>query len=450
MERTPLEATSISRLSLYAVATGALTGLGVAGLNWAVILTERLVFGVDHLHNPDPTSAVPPIRLSLTLVALGIVLSWAWFIVDRWGEKQVSVPAAMYGTRMPLLVTTASAFIQVMSVASGAPVGRENAPRLIGGLAGSRLSSLSKLDAKARRLLVAAAAGAGLGATFHLPLAGAIFALELLLVEMSAQAVIAVMLTSATAAAVTGIFVEPHPVYHSVPVTEDGAVLAIAVVVGAATGLFGHWFGQAARAAVRSRATGTAMLWQMPLGFVVLALMSYLVPGVSANARFTTDSMLTTQDAAIGLLLIGLLRVVAILLSFRIGVIGGTLTPAFGLGAIFGALVGLALHPLFPDVPFGVFAVLGAAAFLSTAMAAPMFGLIAAVEFTDMAAQGYLPVFVAVCAAALAVRLWGLAVHDEKRLAPFTSALFAGGVDKPGEKPGKKRVEKPASGAPGA
>lgn len=424
VERTPLERTSISRLSVYSVITGALTGVGVAALNWSVIFTERIVFGVDHLHNQDPTSAVSPLRHSLTLIVLGLVLSWAWFLLDRFGKQQVSVPDAMHGRTMPLLATTASAFIQVMSVAAGAPVGRENAPRLLGGLAGSRISARSKLDSASRRILVAAAAGAGLGATFHLPLAGAIFALELLLVSMSTQAVIAVMLTSATATAVTGIFVEPHPVYHSVPVTESSTTLIIAVAVGAIAGLAGHLFGKAARSAVKSRAIGRQVLWQMPLGFAALALMSYLVPGVGTNARFTTDSVLTSQDAAAGLLLIGALRVLAILIAFRVGVVGGTLTPAFGLGAISGALIGVLLHPLFPAIPYGVFAVLGAAAFLSTAMAAPMFGMIAAIEFTDMAAQGYLPVFVAVCAAALAVRLWGLFTHDERKLVPFTSALF--------------------------
>lgn len=424
MERTPLERTSISRLSWYAVLIGALTGVGVAALNWAVIGTERLVFGVDHLTNHDPTSAVSPLRLSLTLILLGFVLSWAWFVVQRFGSEQVSVPTAMRGTRMPVLATVAAAFIQVMSVASGAPVGRENAPRLLGGLAGSRISSLTHLDDAARRLLVAAAAGAGLGATFHLPLAGALFTLEILLVEMSTQAVIAAMLTSAKAAAVMGFLVEPHPVYHSVQVMESLTTILIAIVVGAIAGLAGHLFGRAARSAVKHRATGTTILWAMPLGFVALAIMSYLVPGVSANARFTTDSVLTSQEAAAGLLLIGILRVAAILLSFRVGVVGGTLTPAFGLGAICGALIGAILHPLFPTIPFGVFAVLGAAAFLSTAMAAPMFGMIAAIEFTDMAAQGYLPVFVAVVAAALAVRMWGLLTHDEQKLAPFTSALF--------------------------
>ncbi|QMV85930.1 chloride channel protein [Corynebacterium hindlerae] len=424
MERLPLEHTSISRLSLYAVITGALTGLGVAALNWAVIFTERAVFGVDHLVNHDPTSAVSPLRLSLTLIGLGFILSWAWFLLDRSGSEQVSVPEAMFGKKMPVLTTLCSAFIQVMSVAAGAQVGRENAPRLMGALWGSRLAVALRIDPTARRLLVASAAGAGLGASFHLPLAGAIFTLELLLVEMSAQAVITAMLTSATAAAVTGIFVEPHPVYHSVPVAESMATIVIALVVGAFTGLLGHWFGALARSAVKHRARGRQLLWQMPLGFAVLAVISYVVPGVSANARFTTDSIFTAQSAAFGLLLLGALRMCVILLSFRVGVIGGTLTPAFGLGAIFGSLLGLALHPLFPEIPFGAFAILGAAAFLSTAMAAPMFGMIAAIEFTDMAAQGYLPVFVAVVAAALSVRFWGLLIQKEQKLAPFTSALF--------------------------
>ncbi|MEJ5928404.1 chloride channel protein [Corynebacterium sp. H128] len=425
MDRVPLEHTSISRLSLFAVLSGLVTGLAVAALNWSVILVERAVFGTDHLVSPDPTAVVSPKRLALTLIGLGCVLSWARYLMDRYSEP-VSVPAAMYGKRMPLLATICSAFIQVMSVAAGASVGRENAPRIIGGLSASRLAVWSKLDHDARRLLIGATAGAGLGATFHLPLAGAIFALELLLMEMSAQAVITVMLTSATAAAVTGVFVTPHPVYHSVPVQESAATLAVAAIVGLVAGLLGHWFGKAARLAVQHRASGTALLWQMPLGFVLLAVVSYFVPGVSTNARFTTDTVLSGDNIALGLLLVGVLRVGAILLSFRIGVIGGTLTPAFGLGAITGALIGIALQPLLPGVPIGAFALLGAAAFLSTAMAAPMFGLIAAIEFTDMAAQGYLPVFVSVVAAALAVRVWGRLRHDEQRLAPFTSALFAG------------------------
>ena len=71
---------------------------------------------------------------------------------------------------------------------------------------------------------------------------------------------------------------------------------------------------------------------------------------------------------------------------------------------------------------------MGAGAFLSTTMAAPMFGVIAAIEFTDMPAHGYLPMFVAVVGAALAVRLWGIITNKNQRIQPFTS----GGMDRRG------------------
>ncbi|MDU0478879.1 chloride channel protein [Staphylococcus chromogenes] len=424
IERTPIEATPLNRMAALAVCTGAITGLIVAGLNWTVILCERAIYGVDHLHNPDPTSQVSPVRAALTLVCVGCVLSWAWFLLRKFGRKQVGVPNAMNGRPMPVVETLLSAFLQVASVAAGAPVGRENAPRLAGGLSGSWLATKLGLDIHARRLLVASAAGAGLGATFHLPLAGALFALELLLVEMSTRSVVTTMLTSATAAAVTGIFVEPHPVYHSVDVTENWATLSSAVIVGLVAGLVGHWFGVLARKAVAASPQDGRILWQMPLAFTLFALAALAVPGTSSNARYMADTMLTDGLPVATLCLIGVLRFGATLLCLRVGVVGGTLTPAFGLGAIVGALLGVLVSPLAPEVPLGVFALLGAAAFLSTAMAAPLFGLVAAVEFTDMAAQGYLPVFVSVASAAIAVRIWGIVVHRDQRLEPFTSALW--------------------------
>lgn len=424
IERTPIEATALSRLSILAVIAGALTGLIVTCLNWTVIGVERAVYGVDHLHNPDPTSAVSDVRSAVTLVALGCVLSWAWYALRRFGRKQVGVPNAMNGRPMPVVETLLSAFLQVGAVAAGAPVGRENAPRLAGGLTGSWLANRLRLDIHARRLLIAAAAGAGLAATFHLPLAGALFALELLLVEMSTRSVVVTMLASATAVTVTGIFVEPHPIYHSVPVAESWPTLLAAVVVGTLAGLVGHWFGVLARKAVAASPRDARLLWQLPLAFAAFALAALCVPGTSSNARYMADTMLTDGLPVATLALIGTLRFAATLLCFRVGVVGGTLTPAFGLGAIVGALLGVGLAPLAPGVPLGVFALLGAAAFLSTAMAAPLFGLIAAIEFTDLAAQGYLPVFVAVASAAIAVRMWGVLVHREQRLAPFTSALW--------------------------
>ena len=317
-------------------------------------------------------------------------------------------------------------FLQVISVAAGAPVGRENAPRVAGGLSASWIATTFKLDPQARRILIASAAGAGLAASFHLPLAGALFALELLLVEMTTRAVVTTMLTSAIAVAVTSIFIEPHPIFSTVELNETPAMLGAALIVGIIAGMLGHWFGIAARKAVAARPRGAAILWQMPLAFTVVAVISYLVPGVSANGRWAADTIFTTGLPVATLLLFVVLRMGIVIMCFRVGTVGGNLTPAFSLGATTGAIIGIALAGLFPSLSLSAFAIMGAGAFLSTTMAAPMFGMIAAIEFTDMPAQGYLPMFVAVVGAALAVRLWGIITNKNQRIQPFTSAAWTG------------------------
>ncbi|MEZ2121490.1 MULTISPECIES: chloride channel protein [unclassified Corynebacterium] len=416
--------TPLNRLAVMAIIAGTLTGVLVAAGNHLIVLTEQWIYGANHLIVLDPGSNVSPGRLALTLICVGIVTSWIWYLLERFGRPAVSVPGAMHGNPMPLFETSLSAFTQVVSVAAGAPVGRENAPRLMGGMVASRLATALSIDAGARRILVASAAGAGLAASFHLPLAGALFALELLLVEMSTRTVVTTMLTSATAVATTALFVEPHPIYHTVPLNEHPRTLLAAILVGAVSGISGHWFGILARKAAASRPRDANILWEMPFVFTLCAIAAYFLPGVSANGRWAAETVFTAGLPIGILVLLGIARGVIILACFRAGTVGGTLTPAFALGALTGGVIGIICQPLFPDVPVAAFALLGAGAFLSTTMAAPMFGMIAAVEFTDLPAQGYLAMFVAVITAALAVRVWGLIVNKDQRQLPFTYAAW--------------------------
>lgn len=424
-KRTPVTQIPLNRLAVIAAIIGVLTGLFVAGLNWAVIWVERLIYGSDHLDNSDPTANVSPARLALTLVVLGLLTSWAWYLVHRLGEKEVSVPGAMRGEKMPVRGTIASAVLQVTTVAGGAPIGQENAPRIAGALVADRFSRWLELDSESKRILIAAAAGAGLGASFHLPLAGALFALEVLLVEMSTRTVVITMVTTVAAVATTGLFVETPAVFTTVPLTESPAMLIAAILAGIVAGMAGHWFSQLANRAAASSPQGAHILWQLPLGFLAIAAIAYFVPGAVANARWTADTVLGEGLLLPTLLLFAALRLLVFLIAFRVGTVGGTLIPAFALGAMIGAVVGSVLEPLL-GVPVAAFALLGAAAFLSTTMAAPLFGMIAAIEFTDMEPQGYLPVFLAVASAVLTVRVWSVLTDREQWAIPVTYASWTG------------------------
>ena len=123
-DRAWLTETPMNRLAAYSIIAGVVTGVLVAGVNWAVILTERAVFGVDHLQVLSPAESVTPTRLAITLIGVGIVTAVLWFLLDRFGRPQVAVPGAMQGKDMPVVTTLLSAFLQVCSSAAGAPIGR--------------------------------------------------------------------------------------------------------------------------------------------------------------------------------------------------------------------------------------------------------------------------------------------------------------------------------------
>lgn len=445
-DRTPLAKIPLNRLAIIALIIGIGTGLFVAALKLSKIWVERVVYGADHLHNQNQIAQTSPLRLAITLVILGFVSSWAWFFVHRPsrrsshgpaskaenggqnGEKasptEVSVVGAMRGEKMPFYRTVVSAFLQSITVAAGAPVGAENAPRIAGSWVAEKFSSSLQLDLEAKRILVAAAAGAGLGASFHLPLAGVLFTLEVLLAEATTRAVVISIITTAAAVATTGYFVDTPDVYNAVSLTESPGIMLAAPIVGAIAGLGGHWFSRAANKAAAAAPKGSKILWQMPLGFAGIAAVAYLYPTSVANPRWVADTMLSGGLVFSVIILLLVLRTVLFLVAFRVGMVGGNLIPAFALGALVGGGVGKLLEPL-TGVPVAAFALLGAAAFLAATMAAPLFGLIAAVEFTDMEPQGYLSIFVAVAAAIIVVRLW-LVITQGRQAIPVTYASWTG------------------------
>jgi CIC family chloride channel protein len=92
--------------------------------------------------------------------------------------------------------------IQVTSVGLGASIGKEVAPRELSAMAGSKLVGWFRIDARWSMILVASAAGAGLAAVYNVPLAGALFAIEILLARFSAGAAVVALSISAIATVV--------------------------------------------------------------------------------------------------------------------------------------------------------------------------------------------------------------------------------------------------------
>jgi H+/Cl- antiporter ClcA len=239
------------------------------------------------------------------------------------------------------------AVLQVLLVGSGASLGREGAPRQLSAALGDLGTSRWALTPRDREILLACAAGAGLGAVYSVPLGGAIFAVRILLKTWHPRALGTALITSSLAVAVSAPVTHlkhslswPDPSLSYLFVFLACAIAPLAVAIGLV-------FDKLMTAA---RPTPQIRSWMLvPMiaaAGLATGVCSIWFPELPGNGRsiltVSVDSGLTLGGAAVILLLKPLLTA----LYLRGGAIGGLLTPALATGAAAGTVVTLTINHL--------------------------------------------------------------------------------------------------------
>ena len=369
------------RFAIATLFTGVISGLvGLACihlLHWIQALAWDMHSGTLL----EAVSAASPARRVLNLVLGGIFGAASWFFLFRRSRAITSVSAAVGGTPMPPLRATWHALTQVLIVGLGASVGREVAPREMAAAFSAAAADRLKLTPGDRRIIVACGAGAGLAAVYSIPISGAIYTLEILLVSRSRRAVAAAFCTSAIAVLISTGFTRPTP-FYSVPTV-------FAAFVGPLLGAAGWAFKQAVARVGAARPRDWRLLASLPTASFLVGVIAVWVPSVLGNGQASAQTQFDAvwaTGAGLGIAALVLAaKTVTTFLTIRAGGWGGVLTPAVALGAGIGAVIGLPWAAAWPGSQVAAFAFIGAAAFLGASMNAPFTGLILVIEFT---AQG--------------------------------------------------------------
>lgn len=389
------------RYSLLVAALGVLAGLAAIALTSVLHATELLVYGVAEEHGLVLTDGVPRWRSSLAVAAVAIVLALAWWGLRARSRDLIGVAGMVAGRRAPVIGTTLNTMLQMVGVGAGLPIGREVAPRELAGMITSRLALVIGLDDRARRILTAAAAGAALGAVYQVPLGGAIFAVELLLAEISTRIMATCLAMSAIAVVVSRLSISPEPQYAApMLVSTDPHVLVWAVVVGLLLGPVGGWFGDLSSLVKKHSQRGRRTLITLPVAGLLVAVIAWFLPLVLGNGRSAAQAAFLGVGLGVaGATLVG--KTLATLLTLRAGAVGGTLAPAIAIGALGGTVIGQLAASAVPDLtmPVPVFAVLGAAAVLATSLRGPATGMLMIAGVTGQGHNAYAALAVAVGAA---------------------------------------------------
>ena len=376
----------------FAVAT-LLTGViaGLVGLACIHLLhwIQALAWDMHSGTLLEAVSATSPARRVLNLSLGGILGAASWFFLFRRSRAITSVSAAVGGTPMPPLRATWHALTQVLIVGLGASVGREVAPREMAAAFSAAAANRLGLTPEDRRIIVACGAGAGLAAVYSIPISGAIYTLEILLVSRSRRAVAAAFCTSAIAVLISTGFTRPTPFYSVPTLTPSLSLTVFAALIGPLLGATGWAFKQAVARVSAARPRDWRLLASLPTASFLVGVIAVWVPSVLGNGQASAQTQFDAvwaTGAGLGLAALVLAaKTVTTFLTIRAGGWGGVLTPAVALGAGIGAVIGLPWAAAWPGSQVAAFAFIGAAAFLGASMNAPFTGLILVIEFT---AQG--------------------------------------------------------------
>ncbi len=386
----------------------ALVGVG-AGIGGAVVYLglhtlQHLAFGYSEGTFYEGLLEAPPANRVIALAVAGVIGGVGWWGLRAWGRRSpanavVSVEQAVDGRRMPAVATLANAALQIVIVGLGASIGREVAPREIAALWADWLTRKAGVTARERRILVACGAGAGLAAVYSVPLGGAVFAVEILLAELSFATVLPAFAVSAVGALVARLVVPVNPLYVMPQVKLTPSILVFSVIAGPLFGFAAVAFVRLARYAQARRPTSWGIVIVMPLVFTAVGVASLWLPGILGNGRALGQLSLAASLPVLIILVTTVVKTGATVATIGAGAAGGTLTPSLAIGAGLGLATGSLWAELWPGSALPGFALLGAAAFLAVSMRAPLTGLVLVIEFTNQGPQLLAPLMLCIAGA---------------------------------------------------
>jgi CIC family chloride channel protein len=348
------------------------------------------------VHDPvqEEQSFAPLQRLLVPAVGglfAGLILHWGLRIVGKQGSSDMLEAVVAGDGRLPLRTQLVKAASALMSIVSGASIGREGGIVQLSATVASKLGQWAKWPPYRLRLLVGCGASAGIAAVYSAPITGAVFASLIVLGNFSMNLFAPLVCASVAATLTSWIFFGPER-WYNVPKFPPMTVgdLPWFVVMGLLCGIVAAIF-------LKSLRFSTARLEKIRLPLYVKVALAGLItgaiaiqfPGICGNGYDVTNDTLTgiyqnNPDALPHLSALFVLKLVATAIAVGAGTVGGVFTPTLFLGATAGALFGVAVHDIngAMNLPVGAFALAGMGATLSGTTKSPLLAIIMVFEIS--------------------------------------------------------------------
>ena len=305
------------------------------------------------------------------------------------GVPEVMLAVAENGGRIRPRVTVVKALASAICIGSGGSVGREGPIVQIGSAVASTLGQVVRMPESRLRLLVACGAAGGISATFNAPLAGVFFGLELILREVSAEALVAVLLSSMAADVVGQAAFGRQPFFALPPALLPSAWdYLLCAALGLAAGLVGIGFAKVLYRIedVCDWAWRGKPEWLRPVaGGALLGVLLLAIPQLYGVGYPVVQLAVGGGYAIWFLLALMVGKMLSASLTIGIGGSGGVFAPSLFIGAMLGTAFGFAVQHLVGPAaagPVAAYGMVGMGATFAGAARAPLTSISSTLEMT--------------------------------------------------------------------
>lgn len=358
--------------------------LHLIGLITNLALFHRFGWSIprfDHLHRSG--------WIVLAAVVGGLIVA----VMAKWAPliKGHGIPEAMEAvltkdSRISPQTAIAKPLSAAVAIGTGGPFGAEGPIIVTGGALGSLIGQVIPTSPSERKILLACGASAGMAATFGAPLASVMLAIELLLFEFSARALVPLVVASAVAAGVHYSAIGQGPLFP-VPAQHYAGLgkLPLYAVLGLLCGLAAVVINEGMfhlESGYRRLPVGE--FWHPIIGAAGFALVGLILPRSLGVGYAAIGDVLLGKLAVGTLVVLCLTKLVAWWVALASGTSGGTVAPLLLISGCFGSLVGRGLDNLFPSLHIspGAFALVAMAATFGASIGATLTAIVFVFEIT--------------------------------------------------------------------